>query len=400
MNNIIFSLFITSPIVIITIIFSNNLFAENSNTMKINIIESAPSIDAKAYILIDYYSGKVLSEKNSDQRHNPASLTKMMTSYIICQTIKSGKISINDIVTIDKNSWAIGNQILKGSSLMFLKPADRVSVSQLIRGINLQSGNDACIAIANYVAGDEDSFIKMMNINVKRLKLKNTHFLTVHGLDVDGQYTSAHDIALIGQAIIRDFPKEYAIYKEKEFSFNNINQLNRNSLLWDKSLNVDGIKTGYTTSSGYNLVASATDSGMRLISVILGDHSSKERDIKSKKLLSWGFRFFQTIKILQGGEEITSQPVLFANINDVKLGIKNDLYLTIPRGHMKDLKFNFILNNTKLRAPLTKNQVVGTINLQLNNKIIEQQPLIVLTEVVKGGFFATIKDYIKMFFYC
>lgn len=398
MNYAIFSRSIGSLILITSLIFSSTLLANSNNPMQINMIPSAPNIDAEAYILIDYYSGKVLAEKNADQRRDPASLTKMMTSYIIGQTIKAGKISMNDIVTIDENAWATGNPVFKGSSLMFLKPGDRVSVSQLIRGINLQSGNDACVAMAEYVAGDEASFVKLMNDNVQRLGLKNTHFLTVHGLDADGQYSSARDMALIGQALIRDVPEEYAIYKEKEFTFNKIRQLNRNGLLWDKSLNVDGIKTGHTSAAGYNLVASATEGNMRLISVVLGGHSSKGRDAESKKLLTWGFRFFETVNPLQGGMEFASQPVWFANNDQVKLGIENDLYLTIPRGRMKDLKASYILNNTELQAPLAKNQVVGTINLQLDGKIIEQRPLVVLKEVDEGGFFSKILDYIKLFF--
>ncbi|MDR5616721.1 D-alanyl-D-alanine carboxypeptidase DacA [Arsenophonus sp.] len=398
MKYAIFSRSIGSLILNISLIFSSTLFANSNNAMQINVIPSAPNIDAEAYILIDYYSGKVLAEKNADQRRDPASLTKMMTSYIIGQTIKAGKISMNDIVTIDENAWATGNPVFKGSSLMFLKPGDRVSVSQLIRGINLQSGNDACVAMAEYVAGDEASFVKLMNNNVQHLGLKNTHFLTVHGLDADGQYSSAHDMALIGQALIRDVPEEYAIYKEKEFTFNKIRQLNRNGLLWDKSLNVDGIKTGHTAAAGYNLVASATEGNMRLISVVLGGHSSKGRDTESKKLLTWGFRFFETVKPLEGGVEFASQPVWFANTDQVKLGIENDLYLTIPRGRMKDLKASYTLNNTELQAPLAKNQVVGTINLQLDNKIIEQRPLVVLKEVDEGGFFSNILDYIKLFF--
>ncbi|MFS1562797.1 MAG: D-alanyl-D-alanine carboxypeptidase DacA [Candidatus Arsenophonus phytopathogenicus] len=398
MKYAIFSRSIGSLILNISLIFSSTLFANSNNAMQINVIPSAPNIDAEAYILIDYYSGKVLAEKNADQRRDPASLTKMMTSYIIGQTIKAGKISMNDIVTIDENAWATGNPVFKGSSLMFLKPGDRVSVSQLMRGITLQSGNDACVAMAEYVAGDEASFVKLMKNNVQRLGLKNTHFLTVHGLEADGQYSSAHDMALIGQALIRDVPEEYAIYKEKEFTFNKIRQLNRNGLLWDKSLNVDGIKTGHTAAAGYNLVASATEGNMRLISVVLGGHSSKGRETESKKLLTWGFRFFETVKPLEGGVEFASQPVWFANTDQVKLGIENDLYLTIPRGRMKDLKASYTLNNTELQAPLAKTQVVGTINLQLDNKIIEQRPLVVLKEVDEGGFFSNILDYIKLFF--
>lgn len=252
------------------------------------MIPGVPQIDAEAYIPIDYNSGKVLAEMNADTRRNPASLTKMMTSYVIGQAIKSGKIGAEDMVTVGKDAWATGNPEFKGSSLMFLKPGDRVPVSKLTRGINLQSGNDACVAMADYVAGSQDSFVNLMNNYVKALGLQNTHFKTVHGLDAEGQFSSARDMALIGQALIRDVPDEYAIYKEKEFTFNNIRQTNRNGLLWDTSLNVDGIKTGHTEAAGYNLVASATDGQMRLISVVLGGHTFKGRETESKKLLTWG----------------------------------------------------------------------------------------------------------------
>lgn len=255
------------------------------------MIPGVPQIDAEAYILIDYNSGKVLAEMNADTRRNPASLTKMMTSYVIGQAIKSGKIGADDMVTVGKDAWATGNPEFKGSSLMFLKPGDRVPVSKLTRGINLQSGNDACVAMADYVAGSQDSFVNLMNNYVKALGLQNTHFKTVHGLDAEGQFSSARDMALIGQALIRDVPDEYAIYKEKEFTFNNIRQTNRNGLLWDTSLNVDGIKTGHTEAAGYNLVASATDGQMRLISVVLGGHTFKGRETESKKLTDLGLPF-------------------------------------------------------------------------------------------------------------
>ena len=191
------------------------------------MIPGVPQIDAEAYILIDYNSGKVLAEMNADARRDPASLTKMMTSYVIGQALKAGKIGQDDLVTVGQDAWATGNPVFKGSSLMFLKPGDRVPVSKLTRGINLQSGNDACVAMADYVAGSQDAFVNLMNTYVSKLGLQNTHFQTVHGLDAQGQYSSARDMALIGQALIRDVPDEYAIYKEKEFTFNNIRQMNR-----------------------------------------------------------------------------------------------------------------------------------------------------------------------------
>lgn len=362
------------------------------------MIPAVPNIDAGAYILIDYNSGKVLAEMNADVRRDPASLTKMMTSYVIGQSIRSGKISNNDVVPVGEDAWATGNPVFRGSSLMFLKPGDRVTVAQLTRGINLQSGNDACVAMASYIAGSQDTFVTMMNNYVKQLGLQNTQFQTVHGLDAPGQYSSARDMALIGAALIRDVPDEYAIYKEKEYTYNNIRQTNRNGLLWDTSLNVDGIKTGHTDAAGYNLVASATEGDMRLISVVMGGHSSKGRDTESKKLLTWGFRFFETVKPLQVGKEFAAEPIWYGETDKVQLGVDKDVYLTIPRGRLKDLKASYVINDKELHAPLAKNQVVGTINFQLDDQVIEQRPLVVMNEVKEGGFFSRMIDYIKLLF--
>lgn len=323
----------------------------------------------------------------------------MMTSYVIGQAIRSGKIGVNDMVTVNEDAWATGNPVFKGSSLMFLKPGDRVSVSQLTRGINLQSGNDACVAMADYVAGDQANFVQLMNTYVKQLGLQNTYFQTVHGLDAEGQYSSARDMALIGQALIRDVPEEYEIYKEKEFTFNNIRQTNRNGLLWDKSLNVDGIKTGHTNAAGFNLVASATEGDMRLISAVMGGKSGKGRDAESKKLLTYGFRFFETVKPLQAGTEFAAEAVWFGDADKAKLGVAEDLYLTIPRGRLKDLKASYELNTAELNAPLAKGAVVGTINFQLDGKTIEQRPLVVLQNIDEGGFFSRLIDYIKLLFH-
>ncbi|MBM3069904.1 D-alanyl-D-alanine carboxypeptidase DacA [Enterobacter sp. RHBSTW-00994] len=363
------------------------------------MIPGVPQIDAESYVLIDYNSGKVLAEQNADARRDPASLTKMMTSYVIGQAMKAGKFKESDLVTIGNDAWATGNPVFKGSSLMFLKPGMQVPVSQLIRGINLQSGNDACVAMADFAAGSQDAFVGLMNSYVTALGLKNSHFQTVHGLDADGQYSSARDMALIGQALIRDVPNEYSIYKEKEFTFNGIRQTNRNGLLWDNSLNVDGIKTGHTDKAGYNLVASATEGQMRLISAVMGGRTFKGRETESKKLLTWGFRFFETVNPLKAGKEFASEPVWFGDNDRASLGVDKDLYLTIPRGRMKDLKASYVLNTTELHAPLQKNQVVGTINFQLDGKTIDQRPLVVLQEIPEGNFFGKIIDYIKLMFH-
>lgn len=363
------------------------------------MIPGVPQIDAESYILIDYNSGKVLAEQNADARRDPASLTKMMTSYVIGQAMKAGKFKETDLVTIGNDAWATGNPVFKGSSLMFLKPGMQVPVSQLIRGINLQSGNDACVAMADFAAGSQDAFVGLMNSYVSALGLKNSHFQTVHGLDAEGQYSSARDMALIVQALIRDVPNEYSIYKEKEFTFNGIRQTNRNGLLWDNSLNVDGIKTGHTDKAGYNLVASATEGQMRLISAVMGGRTFKGRETESKKLLTWGFRFFETVNPLKAGKEFASEPVWFGDNDRASLGVDKDLYLTIPRGRMKDLKASYVLNTTELHAPLQKNQVVGTINFQLDGKTIDQRPLVVLEEIPEGNFFGKIIDYIKLMFH-
>ncbi|TPE18901.1 serine-type D-Ala-D-Ala carboxypeptidase [Pantoea vagans] len=359
---------------------------------------AAPGIDAKAWILMDYASGKVLTESSADQRLDPASLTKMMTSYVVGQAIKAGKIKPDDMVTVGQDAWATGNPKLRGSSLMFLKPGDRIPVHELNKGIVIQSGNDACIALADYVAGSQDSFIGLMNNYVKALGLQNTHFMTVHGLDAEGQYSTARDMALIAQALIRDVPDEYALNKEKEFTFNNIRQINRNRLLWSTNLKVDGVKTGHTSGAGNNLVASATEGDMRLISVVLGTTSDAIRFRESEKLLTWGFRFFETVTPIKADAPFAQQRVWFGDRSQVNLGVAKDAALTIPKGQMKNLKASFKLTTPQLEAPLKKNQVVGTIDFQLDGKTIEQRPLVVMQDVQEGGFFSRMIDFVMMKF--
>ncbi|MBK0001799.1 serine hydrolase [Erwinia sp. S43] len=357
---------------------------------------AAPQIDAKAWILMDYNSGKVLTEYKADDRLDPASLTKMMASYVIGQALKSGKINKDDMVTVGKDAWATGNPVLQGSSLMFLKPGDRIPVSELNKGIIIQSGNDASIALADYVAGSQDSFVGLMNNYVKALGLQNTHFKTVHGLDSDGQYSTARDMALIGQALIRDVPDEYAIHKEKEFTFNKIRQYNRNRLLWSTNLQVDGIKTGHTSGAGNNLVASAVDGDQRLISVVLGTATDAIRMRESEKLLTWGFRFYETVTPIKAGKPFATQRVWYGEQSEVNLGVAKDAAITVPKGQMKNLKASFTLTQPQLTAPLAKNQVVGTIDFQLDGKSIDQRPLVVLDEVKEAGFFGRIWDFIVM----
>jgi serine-type D-Ala-D-Ala carboxypeptidase (penicillin-binding protein 5/6) len=359
----------------------------------------APPVDAKAWILMDYASGKVLSEGNADDKLDPASLTKIMTSYVVGQAIKANKIKMSDMVTIGKDAWATGNPALRGSSVMFLKPGDQVSVENLNKGVIIQSGNDACIALADYVAGSQDSFISLMNSYSQKLGLTNTTFKTVHGLDAPGQFSTARDMALLTKAMIHDVPDEYAIHKEKEFTFNNIKQPNRNRLLWNNSLGADGVKTGTTAGAGYNLVSSAKQGDMRLIAVVLGTKTDRIRFNESEKLLTWGFRFYETVTPIKPDATFIEQRVWYGDSNQAKLGAGEAGSITLPRGQLKNLKASYTLNEPQLTAPLTKGQVVGTIDFKLNDKTIEQRPLIVMEAVEEGGFFNRMVDFVLMKFH-
>lgn len=354
---------------------------------------AGPQINAQTYILMDYNSGAVLASLNPDQRQYPASLTKMMTSYVIGDALKSGKIKNNDLVTVTESSWA---QKFPGSSKMFLNLHQQVSVDDLNRGIIIVSGNDACVAMAEHLSGSQQAFIDTMNKYVQQFGLKNTHFATVHGLDDPNQYSSARDMAIIGQHLIRDLPEEYKIYAEKEFTYNKIKQPNRNGLLWDKSMNVDGMKTGHTDKAGYNLVASAYNSNTRLISVVMGVSSIKGREIESKKLLQWGFANFETLKPLTAGQSVSEQSVYYGDLNKVQLGTLQDSFITVPKGKSGELKARYVLDKKTLEAPLAKGQVVGKVIYQLNDKDVASVDLQVMQEVAEAGFIGKAWDWVVL----
>ncbi|WP_420801268.1 serine hydrolase [Phocoenobacter skyensis] len=360
---------------------------------EVDFTSTLPSLKAKTYILMDYNSGQVLASLNPDQRHYPASLTKMMTSYVVGSAIKQGHISYDDIVTVSNDAWGYK---FPGSSKMFLNLNQKVSVEQLNRGIIIASGNDACVAMAEHVSGSQEGFINIMNQYVKKFGLKNTHFATVHGLDNPKQYSSARDIAIIGSHIIRDLPEEYKIYSEKEFTFNKIKQRNRNGLLWDKSMNVDGMKTGHTDEAGYNLVASATNDNMRLISVVMGVSTYKGRERESKKLLRWGFSNFETFKLLKAGEALVDQSVYYGTQNNIKLGSFKDHYITVPKGKKSELKAHYKLESKALKAPLVKGQVVGKIMYQLEGKNISSVDLQVMSDVAETNIFGQAWDWVVL----
>ena len=371
---------------------SLTLMTSSSVAIAAVVIPPAPGIAAKGFILMDYQTGKVIAEENADILLPPASLTKMMTSYVIGREIVSGNINETDLVTISENAWA---KNFPDSSVMFIEVGKQISVADLNRGIIVQSGNDACVAMAEHIAGSEDAFANMMNMHAERLGMSSTHFVNSHGLHDADHYTTPRDMATLASALIRDVPNEYAIYSEKEFTFNDIKQYNRNGLLWDKSLNVDGIKTGHTSDAGYSLVTSATQDGMRLISVVMGTESERARKEENKKLLKYGFRFFETITPYKAGASFATQRIFMGDKDTVDLGILQDTPITIPRGQSKKLEANFKLDKN-LQAPLAKGEVVGTLYLQIEGEDIAEYPLVTLQEVNEGGFFDRMVDYVKL----
>ncbi|NAW98394.1 D-alanyl-D-alanine carboxypeptidase [Vibrio sp. V19_P1S1T109] len=358
------------------------------------VIPDAPQIAAKGYVLMDYHSGKVLAEKEMNTKLSPASLTKMMTSYVIGQELKRGNISPQDKVVVSKNAWA---KNYPDSSKMFIEVGTTVTVEELNKGIIIQSGNDACVAMAEHIAGSEDAFVDLMNAWASSLKMSNTHFANVHGLDNPNLYSTPYDMALLGQALIRDVPNEYRIYSEQKYTYNGITQYNRNGLLWDKSMNVDGIKTGHTSNAGYSLVSSATEGKMRLVAVVMGTKDENARKSESKKLLSYGFRFFETVAPHKAGETFVEEKIWMGDKDKVALGVNEDTYVTLPRGQAKDLSASFVLEK-ELRAPISKGDVVGKLYYQLDGKDVAEYPLLALENVDEGSIFSRLWDYIILLF--
>jgi D-alanyl-D-alanine carboxypeptidase (penicillin-binding protein 5/6) len=358
------------------------------------VVPDAPEIAAKGFVLMDYHSGKVLAEKEMHTQLSPASLTKMMTSYVIGQELERGNISLSDKVVISKNAWA---KNFPDSSKMFIEVGTTVTVDDLNRGIIIQSGNDACVAMAEHVAGSEDAFVDLMNAWAKSIGMDNTNFANIHGLDNPNLYSTPYDMALLGQALIRDVPDEYRIYAEKQFTYNGITQYNRNGLLWDKSMNVDGIKTGQTNKAGYSLVSSATEGKMRLVAVVMGTKNANTRKAESKKLLNYGFRFFETVSPHKAGETFVSEKIWMGDKDAVALGVAEDTYVTLPRGQAKNMTANFVLEK-ELQAPIRKGDVVGRLFYQIENEDIAEYPLLALEDVEEGSLFSRLIDYIVLLF--
>jgi penicillin-binding protein 6. Serine peptidase. MEROPS family S11 len=355
------------------------------------IIPSPPQLAAKSYLLMDAASGNVLVENNGDERLPPASLTKLMTAYIATLEIKKGQISDSDMVTVSEKAWRTGG------SRMFIQVNSQVSVGDLLHGVIIQSGNDASVALAEHIAGSEEAFADLMNATAQRLGMNNTHFMNATGLPHPEHYSSAADMAKLARAIIHEDPAHYAIYAQKEFLWNNIKQPNRNLLLWrDKT--VDGLKTGHTEEAGYCLVASAVRDGMRLIAVVFGTNSEQARAAETQKLLTYGFRFFETRTFYQKGVELAQQQVWKGEQDKVKAGLAEDLTLTLQRGQLDKLQASMSFADT-LIAPIAQGQVIGKVEVKQGEQVLHTSDLIALEAVEEGGLFRRLWDSIRLFFF-
>jgi D-alanyl-D-alanine carboxypeptidase (penicillin-binding protein 5/6) len=353
-------------------------------------IPAAPQLAATGYILMDTQTGEVLAESNADQRLPPASLTKMMSSYLVVDEIERGRIAETNMVTISVKAWK-----MEGSR-MYVKEGTQVPVIDLLRGEIIQSGNDATVALAEYVGGNEEAFVDMMNKKAKELGMNDTHFQNASGLPSPEHYTTARDLAKLARAVIEDHPAHYPIYAEKSFVYNNIRQPNRNLLLF-RDPTVDGLKTGHTEEAGYCLVASSKRENTRLVSVVLGTKSEEARATETQKLFAYGFRYFETVDLYKASTEVTKARVWSGKAPEVILGLANNVRMTLPRGRAGDLKANVHVNET-ITAPISAGQPLGSLTIELDGKVLNTQPLVALQPVEEASFFARMWDKIKLFF--
>ena len=348
------------------------------------LVPQPPQLGASAYILMDALTGKVIAELNADQVLPPASLTKMMTAYMLAYELAAGNVSLDDQVHISEKAWRTEG------SRMFIQEGKFVSLEDLMRGVIIQSGNDASVAVAEHLAGSEDAFADLMNQHATRLGMTHTVFHNSTGLPAEGHLTTARDLAILAQAIIRDYPEHYRVYSEKEFTFNKIRQPNRNKLLWSDNT-VDGLKTGYTEAAGYCMVASAKRDGQRLISVILGASSPEVRARESQKLITYGMRFYETHSLYDAQERLANVRVWGGEQDYVELMLESELAVTIARGQAKYIKATMDIN-TGITAPLSAGDVLGKLIITLDTDVILEQDLVAAEDVLKGGFFKGLVD--------
>jgi D-alanyl-D-alanine carboxypeptidase (penicillin-binding protein 5/6) len=338
---------------------------------------------------MDYATGQILVERDGDKRVEPASITKIMTSYVVSAELAHGKIKLEDPVTISENSWRSGGAGTDGST-SFLALNSQVPLKQLLYGMIIQSGNDAAIALAEHAAGSEEAFASLMNNYAAKLGMTGSHFVNAHGLSAEGHYTTAYDLALLGRAMVRDYPETYAYNKIREFKVGDITQQNRNLLLW-RDPSVDGIKTGHTSEAGYCLLSSAQRGDQRLVAVVMGDSSEKQRAEDSLALLNWGFRFYETHRLYEPGKQVAQQRVWKGTEKEVLLGVAQPLLVGVPRGRYNELKPSIDVPKT-LEAPIKQGQAIGTVKVSLDGKVIAQAPLVALKAVEEAGFFKRLWD--------
>ncbi len=359
------------------------------------VLPPPPDVAANAWLLIDADTGYVITERNADERLAPASLTKLMTSYVLASELASGRVSNDDMVQVSENAWA-QNPVFAGSSLMWIEPGKPVSLLQLHRGVVISSGNDASVAIAEHVAGSESAFADMMNAHAADLGMTGTHYVNSHGLPDPEHYTTARDLVLLAKALIERYPEDYALYKEREYTYNNIRQYNRNALLAEDP-SVDGLKTGHTEEAGYCLVASARRNGMRLVSVVLGADSERSRKAESRKLLNYGFRTFETLSLYSAGEELASARLWMGQQQSLPLGVGRTIRMTIPRGSRDDLDAVMEIDKV-IKAPVAQGDTHGALLVKLGGETLLNEPLVALQAMEPAGFFARLWDSIKLFF--
>ena len=355
-----------------------------------NLLPRPPQINVTSYILVEPVTGKVLAEFNADDQIEPASMTKVMTGYIAADQLHRNLVRADDEVLISTKAWK-----MEGSR-MFIEAGKRVSFEDLLKGIVIQSGNDASVAIAEYLGGTEEGFVDIMNAYAQSLGLNNTLFENSTGLPSSNHFSSARDLSIISANLINNFPEHYALYKEKSFTFNDIRQLNRNRLLW-RDDSVDGIKTGHTESAGFCLISSAARGSMRLIAVVAGANSEDERFNASQRLLEYGFRFFVTQNLLESNEEVRSADVWGGKKDNVSLGLAKDLIVTVPRAELPGLKIDYTFNNN-IEAPISKGDILGSLSVKSGDTVIANANLVALEEVEPKGFFGRLISKIIMWF--
>ncbi|KPQ28235.1 MAG: D-alanyl-D-alanine carboxypeptidase (penicillin-binding protein 5/6) [Marinobacter excellens HL-55] len=354
------------------------------------LIPAPPQIAGSSWVLMDPLTGRVIMEHNSGERLPPASLTKMMTAYIVERELDEGRIAMTDMVPVSVKAWQTGG------SRMFVREGTQVTVEDLLKGVIIQSGNDASVALAEFVAGSEDAFVDIMNQQAKLLGMNNTNFENATGLPSPNQYSTAYDLAILAHAIIEDYPENYPLYAVKSFTYNNIRQPNRNSLLW-RDDSVDGLKTGHTEEAGYCLVASAKRDNTRLIAAVMGSSSAQVRAQEVQKMLNYGFRYYESARLFRAGQELIESKVWGGKSDQISVGLAEDVYVTIPRGSKDQLESQVDLDSV-IKAPIKVGDELGRIQVTLDGETVVDQPVLALTEVPQGGLIKRLWDAIKLFF--